>query len=303
MAHTVDVPWAVVPLFEPDEEVMENLRNLSAQVPVVAVDDGSGPAFGPLLDAVEALAGVTLLRLRVNRGIAAALNTGMNAAMQRGASLLICFDQDSRPDDCYVTVAQAAVRELSLRERVGALGPADHNPVLDTSRSATNEAFVGRFPIIQSGMVIPVDVFRHVGPFDESLFIDGVDTDFCLRLRREGYWVGVTPTLKMRHRLGAGSANHRRLRLGAFHPIATFHSQERRYYINRNLVHLLRRYGRAEPRWAAWTLRRTIGQNVATLILEDEAWTKLFAIAAGLTDGARGRLGPRDRTVRASKKS
>jgi rhamnosyltransferase len=285
-------PWIAVPLFRPDEQVLSNLRALSVQAPVVAVDDGSPSSCAGILREIDALPGVDLLRGAENKGIAAALNKAVAAASIRGATLLIFFDQDSVPAPDYVQVACEIFNEGITSAEIGALGPWDQNPRIGGDKS-TAEDFVERRALIQSGMVVPACWFHTHGQFDESLFIDGVDTEFCLRLRSAGLWVGATPRLKMEHRLGVGSDSYRYLWFGPFRPTATFHSADRRYYINRNMVHLLRRFGRSEPRWAAVHMRRTSGNNLAALVLEGGKRSKVAAIFAGLWDGLRGRYGPR----------
>jgi len=41
--------------------------------------------------------------------------------------------------------------------------------------------------LIASGCLIPADVLRDVGLMDDALFIDHVDTDWCMRARARGY--------------------------------------------------------------------------------------------------------------------
>ena len=42
---------------------------------------------------------------------------------------------------------------------------------------------------ITSGSIVRTDVFAVVGAFDDKLFIDAVDTEFCFRCRSKGYLV------------------------------------------------------------------------------------------------------------------
>jgi rhamnosyltransferase len=295
MDSATQVPWIVVPLFRPSDEVHGILRQLAKQAPVVAVDDGSPRSYEHVLNDVSLLPGVTLLRSSGNKGIASALNVGVSVAIAQGATLVVCFDQDSRPDAGYIELVKGALREFACSVPIGALGPWNANSWSGDS-SPPEYAYVERPSVIQSGMAFPTAAYNSQGPFDESLFIDGVDTDFCLRLRSAGYWVGVTPRLAIHHRLGAGCAEYRVMRLGPFQSTATLHSADRRYYINRNLIHLLRRFARREPRWALVALRTAMSNNLAALVLEEDRPKKLFAIVTGLWDGVCGRLGPRVET-------
>ncbi len=69
----------LIPAYEPGKALVELARALSGRDarPVVIVDDGSGPAYGAVFDAVAALPGVYLLRHDRNLGKGAALKTGI----------------------------------------------------------------------------------------------------------------------------------------------------------------------------------------------------------------------------------
>ena len=49
--------------------------------------------------------------------------------------------------------------------------------------------------------MMPVSAIQIIGAFDESLFIDRVDTDFCLRARRKGMVIIQSPAVLF-HSLG-----------------------------------------------------------------------------------------------------
>lgn len=67
----------LIPAYEPGEAFVPYARSLLARegVRVVAVDDGSGPGYAPVFQALEELEGCTVLRHSVNRGKGAALKT------------------------------------------------------------------------------------------------------------------------------------------------------------------------------------------------------------------------------------
>lgn len=61
---------------------------------IIVVDDGSSDATAE----VAARAGATVLRHALNRGQGAALKTGIDAALLRGAAYLVTFDADGQHD-------------------------------------------------------------------------------------------------------------------------------------------------------------------------------------------------------------
>lgn len=276
----------VVPIYNPSRADVDNLRAMAdLAVPVIAVDDGSHTE--DVVGLVSGLPGVSLVRQGANRGIASALNRGISEALAHGYQLVVTFDQDSHPEPEHLTAVEEATERFGSRAVVGP-------GVVEGIRVATTATASGMAhvpSIIQSGMAIPAQVWREVGPFDESLFIDGVDTDFCLRCHAAGIPVVVLADLSMRHRLGVGETHAKRVRIGPFRPIASGHSPLRWYYITRNLVVLTRRYGRRYPRWTLRGARATIASAVLACALEDARSQKLRAMILGFSDGIRGIAG------------
>jgi len=114
--------WVLIPAYEPDDRLVELVAALR-DVPdeglfagIVVVDDGSGPAYALVFDAVARL-GATVLTHQVNRGKAAALRTGTRWILTHApGSDVVCADSDGqhRPDD----IARVA-RTLAGRAEAG----------------------------------------------------------------------------------------------------------------------------------------------------------------------------------------
>ena len=86
--------------------------------------------------------------------------------------------------------------------------------------------------IISSGSLIPIKVLNEVGMMKESLFIDMVDTEWCIRAKLYGYDSFVAPKTIMRHSIGDEfvSVGQRKVNL---------HSDFRNYFIVRNSVYVI----------------------------------------------------------------
>jgi GT2 family glycosyltransferase len=285
----------VVPLFDPDDDVVENVRAMAQQAHVVCVDDGSPGSAADVLDRTASLPGVTLSTHAANLGIAAALNTGAKLALRDGADVVVTLDQDSRPGGSHV---ERMLEELNSAEAgdIGVVGPGfiAGRPIHGDVLLGTDTVTVPE--LMQTGLAVPRRTFDQVGYFDERFFIDAVDTEFCLRVRRVGLRVVAVPDMDIEHRLGAGGDNHRWVTVGRRRFAATFHSPERRYYINRNLIHVLRLHGRRELRWAWTAVRRAVMADILAVTVEDRRREKAWAIVQGLTHGfaqVAGRRGSR----------
>ena len=119
----------------------------------------------------------------------------------------------------------------------------------------------------------------------KSLFMDYVDIEFCLRVRQKGKSIVQAPAVLF-HKLG-------QIRFHNFMGFAfgvTNHSAERRYYITRNRLGLLMRYGK-DWRWGWRESRAMIFDAGKVVLMEDNKWEKIKAMLAGTRDALFGRVG------------
>ncbi|MEZ5184637.1 MAG: glycosyltransferase [Candidatus Nanopelagicales bacterium] len=265
---------AVIPVLDPPVGVEAHVREVGAQVDdVVVVDDGSvmPVTYG----------GVRCIQLDRNRGIAAALNAGVEEAVRLGATHVLTVDQDSQLPPGYVKeLLECGDRAVALGLRPAAVGAGEFGQM---SHRGTWRSGVMVVPeAIQSGTLFARDALEAVGGFDEALVIDGVDTDVSLRLADAGWDVCVAP-VSFDHQLGSG---HFVSVLGR-QVWASQHPAYRRYYITRNGLALLRRHGRKHVRWALVYARRL---GMASLLAAGER-TQRSAMRRGVRDALRGRWG------------
>lgn len=292
--------YAVVVTYGADEEVLENLKTLVAECARVLVVDNGSPAA--IMAAMAALPGVTVLPQRENIGLAAALNAGLEYAANLGCEWVVTFDQDSRPEPGMVAAMVATQRR---HPRAAVIGPRIHEEESDPARYrwvTRHEAvpfLFRRVPctgadlpavtmMVTSGSMVEVAAWRELGGFDGALFIDYIDTDFCLRAIRAGRTVAVAGQAVLRHRLGARQT--RRVLGRDFRP--THHAAFRHFYMARNRVRMWRRHAWAVPHWAAFDLSFALYNYTRVLLFEEQRWEKVKAIARGTWHGILGRTGP-----------
>jgi rhamnosyltransferase len=221
---------AVVVSYNGSSKIRRTVDALRPQVGHVhIVDNGSEEESAAVLDALERVSGVSVERLGENRGIGHALNRGVLRAREMGFAWLLTMDQDSLVDPTFVSAFQAAVEQDSACVCL-----------------APTTAYNGRIPdqpfgevgyAITSGNLVRLSVFDSVGLYDEGLFIDCVDFDFSLRVRRAGYAVHRVPAAVMHHQLGEAVDVPRFVS-----KYYASHSPVRRYYMYRNYLYLAERY-------------------------------------------------------------
>lgn len=277
---------AVYVTYLPELPLLEtSLAALAPQVAGIAlVDNGSGDT-----EAIRDLLHRTARAHRSlfqpgNRGLAQAQNAGVALAREIGAEAVLLMDQDSVPAPDMVAALRAAfVRRKAARP--AAIGPAYDEPHRGAGAGLPDTGAAPEMPaLIASGCLIPIPVFDTVGPFDESLFIDFVDTEWCFRARAAGYRLFAAREARMRHRIGDDT-----LRLGG--RARSVHGPARMYYQTRNLLLLARRP--QTPRgWLLRTLPRMLARGLVLSLAVPPRIRRLRATLRGLWHGLRGRSGP-----------
>lgn len=278
--------------YNPDGALPAHLAALRRQCgKLVVVDNGSANA--DWVAEVAARCGCALVRNESNMGIAWALNAGARIAIEEGFDWLGTFDQDSLcpPGAIERLLAMEAAhprgREIGLvatahRDRVLRR---DYHHRLDILEEAARWRLVR--VTITSGSLVRVAALRRVGAFDDELFIDMVDHDLCLRLRRHGWLVVEAKDVVMEHSIGDASV-HRLLWLPV---VCTNHSAPRRYYRVRNQLEVTRRNLFFDPVWAVKGVFQLVTPAVAVLLFEQQRGAKLAAMVRGAADFLLRRFG------------
>jgi rhamnosyltransferase len=207
---------------------------------------------------------VAVLQQAKNIGLGAAYNLAAGWARQQGATHLLILDQDSVPGSGMVA---ALIEGFKQPGPIAAAGP-----LWRDSRTGEDGFFVclarwgarkyrplaGEIVpvdfLISSGSLISLAALDDIGPFDESLFIEHVDTDWALRARAKGYRLYGVADARLDHAFGEAvlTASPVGLRRRFF-----LYKPERNYYLLRNSIALwCRQY--APWRWILHDVRRTI---------------------------------------------
>lgn len=283
----------VIVTYNPDCSIRENVRALLPQVgSVIVVDNGStGSSMACLLE-LQSWDNVTLISNGANLGIATAFNIGIRKAGETGCQWLATFDQDSLAPAGFIASLLATAEQCPFHDQVALIAPRLHDPVTGLSGSHGSKGESVAFeevPVtISSGCLLRYEAFEKAGLFDEALFIDYVDHEYCLRLRRAGFRLIESKSAVLEHRIGATT---RHAILGI--PVkVTNHSPLRRYYMTRNRLLLYWRYGRYFPIWAVNDCFCMLKELVGIVLFEEQKSAKLAMMLLGLVHCLTGRRGP-----------
>lgn len=293
------LPIAVVITYNPPPGLASRLRAILTQTDrVVIVDNASSsrPDTSELTSSEAAR--VECIRLDRNLGLAAALNLGIERALVLGATQALLLDHDSTPERGMVALLQQGICAHPGPVAVAAPRIAYAHPAIRCRWPASRRggrwwfrfayAAQMRTPqavdlAIGSGMLLDIATWARVGRFDEALFIDLVDTEFCLRARAHGFDVLAVPQATLSHALG--DVEQRRLLGVPVYP--THHSALRHYYLSRNRIILTRRFGRRYPNWLYYETMSALKLTMKVALYEPNRADKLASMWRGTLDGLR----------------
>ena len=240
--------YAVIVTYNPDlDSLARLLERLQPQLDqIVVVDNASSGSIGKLAKLVAAAQAV-LIENPSNLGIAEALNQGASIAREAQADYLAFFDQDSLPaEDMVATLFNAFESKQVQGINVAAVGPSytdvkgQHDAPfvrIDGIRlrrvECAEHQTVSVDHLISSGSLLSMSALADIGGMENGLFIDYVDTEWCLRAKSKGYQLYGVADATMSHDLGDSLVSFMGRKLHV-------HSPLRYYYLIRNGVWVLR---------------------------------------------------------------
>lgn len=232
--------YAVIVSYNPDLHRMEsNLNVLRNQgFNILVVDNGSESPPMDLLSKEE------LVLLGENKGIATALNVGMETAKERGGEWVLSLDQDSEPAGNMLEEYQ---KYLDL-PHVGALCPLVIRRGEEGKDRKDNFEEVERCPT--AGFFLNVNVWETAGKYDDWMFIDYVDYEICTKIIIAGFTIYRICSTYVIQELGKLYVNPFFFKLGKlfnYKRMMNFahtynHSPLRNYYFIRNSTFYIHKY-------------------------------------------------------------
>ncbi len=243
---------AISILYNPDQEVVQNILSYASAVDKLYLYDNSETSnerlFAPLSNVASCK---YLFAGGINRGIGAAINEAAEIALKESIDWLFTFDQDSRADAGMVPKMRKYIESIDYRDCVGIVAPRIISPI-DTRPDDSyiqEEPYIMYVPtVIQSGALHNLSAFKKVGGYDERLFIDYVDFDYCVRCRLAGFVIAKIPGAAIYHQedspFEVQEINGSKRFMGKYSP-------QRYYYQCRNMLYCKERYREIAPDFSA----------------------------------------------------
>lgn len=283
----------VVVLYNPDENVLDNIKTYIDLLDVLYVVDNSPIPNDNSKKFKDKK--IKYISNNGNKGIAFALNVGAKEALKNGSEWLLTMDQDSsfrkngvknmciflqkiRNDKYLETIVGTTYK------KIGIVSPL-HITVRNINYNL--EGIDKPLEVMTSGNLINLKAYKKIGGFKDWLFIDCVDFDYCLNLRNNNYEIVQLNYVKLDHELG-DTVEKKILNKIVY---ADNHSVFRRYYITRNRHYLYDMYNKDFPDYCKLELGRTRKELIKIWLFEKEKIAKTKAIYKGYMDYKKGNKG------------
>lgn len=220
---------AIIVLYNDNTDgAIENVYRLSTLVDCVYLIDNSSKTYANTFSNIAKC--VHYIPQFRNKGIAAAQNIGIHNALEQNTDYILFADPDSQIPENAVKRLMEVYQNLNRQGvNVGGVGsvaidgyskktiPLTANFLRKLMLKGNKEELLEVSYLMNSISLIPTKLFQEVGGMDSSLFIDGVDSEWCWRatnLTNARFF--VDPQVKITHHLGIGdkSVGYRKLSIG-----------------------------------------------------------------------------------------
>ncbi|MDO4925297.1 MAG: glycosyltransferase family 2 protein [Turicibacter sp.] len=278
---------AVVITYNVEKNFKDRINKLKGKVDeIIVVDNGSKPETVSMLKELEKK--ITIIYLEKNKGIAYALNKGINYSIKKGYDWVLTLDHDSIVTDdmienmlkCYENFDKDLKGKVAMLVPVHVEEKEYQNSNVISNEEEFSKPYREVLTEITSGALTKADIYKNIGLYDEKLFIDLVDHDYCLSLNKKGLKVIQVNSAVLIHNLGE-SVKKSVLGLKI---IPTNHSPLRRYYMSRNRHYIWDKYKEDFPAWVLTDKRRFITENLKIILFEDRKIEKFKYIKKGIKD-------------------
>lgn len=263
-------------LYNPNESVLTNLNSYSNCVDVSVVVDNSDTK-NEISQSLKNDPNFIYINMDGNKGIAAALNKGIEYLNSKNIDFALTMDQDSLFPTKYYPNILKLVDKYKTDYSVIGLNFNHENGGLDEIIEAPYW--------ITSGNFVNISDFMSVGGFMNELFIDYVDFELGYKFKKNGFKICYLKDFSLKHTIG----NPIEIHLFGKTYYAMNHSPIRYYYRYRNAYYLYHFVDRQFFKKEYY--KEMIVNTLKMLIYEKNQKDKFSMIRKGIQDAKCKKMG------------
>ncbi len=234
---------AVVVVYNPDASVVDNIKTYANDLEIVYVHDNSEIKNKVFEKELKKFSNVIYNFPGENQGLCVPFNKFYNMAVKQGIDWMITFDQDSAASAGMIGKMRVFAESAECKDTIGIISPTVNE--LDNSGIKQDSLYTYYDVVIQSGAMHRISMMGQVGSYNEDLFIDMVDYDYCVRCRAKGYYIVRLNNAVLLHNQSDNDVKKRFLE-GKILYIGKF-SPDRYYYKYRNILYSYYKYHQIDP--------------------------------------------------------
>jgi len=226
---------ACVILYNPENSVEQNISSYINYVEKIYVIDNTEATDYNYKFLSSHQSKIIFIHDGLNEGIARRLNQACTSAIKDGLEYILTMDQDSYFTESPIAEYLRCIENFAEKKEVAMFGVNYQSQEKKQGCNFNKTKF-----LITSGSIINLNAYKLIGGFDENLFIDFVDTEYCFRSVQRGYEIIKFSNVFMHHSLGELSEqlSFKNLKKSK----RSIHSSQRLYYMMRNFLYLNSKY-------------------------------------------------------------
>lgn len=269
-----EIILAAVITFNPNiEQLYKNAQRILSQVDDLVIYDNCSDNIA---DIKSKLPDVQIIKNATNIGLPINYNRAVSLAKSKGYKWLLIMDQDTLIPDNLIEEYQ----KYMSWDKVAIICPQYWDINLSTKeefiKEIPNDEFNYVDRCISSASLNNVDIAVEIGGFDEKMFIDYVDFDYCRNCINHGYKILRSNECVIEHQIGkAKTVNFLGKKLSCNN-----HPPMRKYYIFRNTVYYARKYHEN-----VFKAARSLLVKFILLFYEENKLEKIRQAFKGIKDG------------------
>lgn len=278
---------AGIVLYNPEvNRLMLEIESIKKQVDAICLFDNGSKNIEAVNNQLSQVNDVQIVILEndTNQGIGYALNKIFEYALDNGYHWVLTLDHDTV---CPYNIIEIYRRHLSIKE-IGMICPSviDKNAVNNAWKSSKDSGIEPVERCVQSGAIVNVNAWNRIQRFDEWMFVDFVDFDFCKKMRINGYGIYRCNNVIIDHEFGGKKKTlfnkyyemlYQKLGWRGFKYLTykNVFSPARVYYCTRNNIAYIKRYSNYIDKQQEWylfwkrILKRVLRSEKRLMIIEE----------------------------------
>jgi len=222
---------AVVILYYPSSDVINNIHSYIKDIKILYVVCNSfieNSIYSKLLK----IKNIKIIHKNSNIGIAKAINLALKNSFKENNKWLMTLDQDSSFNTNDFKTFINSFYKIKNKKNLAIFTPIHNKKFI--KNSIEEKIFV-----MTSANIVNVDIALKIGGYDENIFIDEVDHEFCLKIKKKNFIIIQNNAIAINHILGTKIKKNQK-------KIVLYHSI-RLYYMSRNYLYIKNIYKDTYP--------------------------------------------------------